>query len=400
MSSDPFGLVGTTIGGRYAVEALVGQGGSSVVYRARHTLWHRPVAIKALRGLQGADPETRERLVKGFVQEGAILTELSERTTAIVQARDAATLVTSSGEWVPYLVLEWLEGRTLETVLWQERCDGARPRTIHQAVALLSPIAQALALTHGQGICHRDLKPGNVFVVGEPPWHTLKLLDFGVATFFSGTRRALSERQRGVVPAGFTPSYAAPEQFSDAYGVTGPWTDVFALALVLVELVCGREALGDGSSEQLARIATDPARRPTPRALGVAVPEAVERVLQRALAVYPAERWQTAGSFWGALGDTLAGSRDREGAHGHLAPLPGERVESAGPQDRGDGAPEQDAAGDAAPARPSDGGVRPSPAAALALALAIAVSGVCDHPARDAAGSATPCAVVASASSR
>jgi serine/threonine protein kinase len=381
MSPDPFGLVGTTIAGRYAVEELVGQGGSSVVYRARHTLWHRPVAIKALRGLQGADPETRERLVKAFVQEGAILTELSERTTAIVQARDAATLVTPSGEWVPYLVLEWLEGRTLETVLWKERCNGAAPRSLENAMALLAPVAQALALTHGRGICHRDLKPGNVYVVGEPPDHTLKLLDFGVATFFTGTRRALSERQRGVVPAGFTPSYAAPEQVSEAYGITGPWTDVFALALVLVEVVCGREALGDGSSDELARVAADPAHRPTPRALGVAVPEAVERVLARALAVYPAERWQTAGSFWEALRAALA-----------------EPDANTDAREEG-GASQQDAPPDAAHARLSDGALRPAAAAALALALGIAVSGVCDHAAHEA-GSAPARAVVASARSR
>ena len=121
MSSDPFGLVGKTIAGHYAVEAVVGEGGFSVVYRARHTLWERPVAIKAFRGFEAADAEGRERLLRSFVQEGAILAELSERTTAIVQARDTATLVTPTGDWVPYLVLEWLDGDTLEGVVWRER---------------------------------------------------------------------------------------------------------------------------------------------------------------------------------------------------------------------------------------------------------------------------------------
>jgi serine/threonine protein kinase len=322
MSSDPFGLVGTTIAGRYAVEAVVGEGGSSVVYRARHTLWDRLVAIKAFRGFECADLEARDRLLRAFLQEGAILAQLSEHTTAIVQARDTATLVTATGEWVPYLVLEWLEGDTLEAEIWHERRARRPPRSIGDAVALLDPIARALAVAHAQGICHRDLKPGNIFIAGAGrPLGTgrattkkrkVKLLDFGLASFFCDARRTLSERRRPVAVAGFTPTYGAPEQFSPAYGITGPWTDVYALALILVELVAGRQPLGNGPPEQLALSATDPTRRPTPHALGVAIPDAVERVLGRALAVYPAERWQTAGAFWGALRAAVASAEEDE----------------------------------------------------------------------------------------
>jgi serine/threonine protein kinase len=307
MSPDPFGLVGTTIGGRYAVEAVVGEGGFSVVYRARHTLWGRPVAIKAIRGFEALETEAREKLLRAFVQEGAMLAQLSERTTAIIQARDAATLYTTSGDWVPYLVLEWLEGESLEAVLWEERNAGVPARSLEEAIRLLDPIAAALALAHANGICHRDLKPGNVVLVGDPAGEgcAIKLLDFGVASFFCDARRDFSERGTSTDACGFTPCYAAPEQFSEAYGITGPWTDVFALALLVVELVTGREPLGEGTTEQLARVAVDPVRRPTPRALGVTVPDAVEEVLVGALAVYPAERWQTVGSFWGALREAM-----------------------------------------------------------------------------------------------
>jgi hypothetical protein len=75
---------------------------------------------------------------------------------------------------------------------------------------------------------------------------------------------------------------------------------------MLVELVTGREPLGHGSADDLARAATDPGRRPTPRSLGANVPDAVERVLARALAVLPAERWQTGASFWNALRAAMA----------------------------------------------------------------------------------------------
>jgi serine/threonine protein kinase len=309
LPSDPFGLVGSTIGNRYAVEAVVGEGGFSVVYRARHTLWNRPVAIKAFRCADSA-PEAHDRMLRAFVQEGAMLAELSERTTAIVQARDVSTLISPSGDWVPYLVLEWLDGETLEGVLWQERRALLPVRTLEQAVMLLEPIARALALAHAKGICHRDLKPGNVFVLGNARGGdcTTKLLDFGVATFFAESSPPLSSRRRPMEPCGFTPSYGAPEQVSAAFGVTGPWTDVFALALILVELVTGRDPLGPGSAEDLARSATDPARRPTPWSLGAKVPAAVERVLARALAVHPAERWQTAAAFWQALRAALTAS--------------------------------------------------------------------------------------------
>lgn len=367
MSSDPFGLVGTTIHGRYAVEEVVGEGGSSVVYRARHKLWDRHVAIKAFRGFECADLDARERLLRAFLQEGAILAQLSERTTAIVQARDTATLVTAGGEWVPYLVLEWLQGDTLEAALWHERRAGVAPRSIAAAMALIEPIAGALALAHAQGICHRDLKPGNIFVedasgdrapgrrpVGAP---LVKLLDFGLASFFCDARRTLSARRRPVSVAGFTPSYGAPEQFSQAYGLTGPWTDVFALALILVELVTGRPPMGGGPPEELALAATDPARRPTPASLGVDVGEEVERVLARALAVYPAERWQTAGAFWAALGVAVA---PREAAR------PVRLASSVRPARRPTPAPARVVR-------------RASPVLAVALALALSASAASDH---------------------
>ncbi|HXN33582.1 MAG TPA: serine/threonine-protein kinase [Polyangiaceae bacterium] len=344
-SSDPFGLVNSTIAGRYAVEQVVGEGGFSVVYRARHTLWKHPVAIKAFRGFEALDSEARDGLLRAFVQEGAILAELSERTTAVVQARDTATLVTPGGDWVPYLVLEWLEGETLEALLWHERRVGLPPRTLGEAVGFLDPLARALALAHSKGICHRDLKPGNVFVLGDARGEdrAVKLLDFGTAGVFFDPRRTLSERWTALQASGFTPLYGAPEQFSASYGVTGPWTDVFALALIFVELLVGRQPMGDGLPHELARAATDPRRRPTPRALGRAIPDSVESVFVRALAVYPAERWQTAGSFWRALHEAMTA------APCEPAPAPSQRP------------------------------LRVAPAAAFAIALTMAASVISDH---------------------
>src|SRR5947209_15726455 len=119
--TDPLGLVGTTIAEKYAVESVVGEGGFAVVYRAQHKLWKRPVAVKVFKALGDVPVDQRAKLLEGFIQEGALLADLSERSAAICQARDVGMLTTPKGEEVPYMVLEWLEGASLETVIADER---------------------------------------------------------------------------------------------------------------------------------------------------------------------------------------------------------------------------------------------------------------------------------------
>ncbi len=104
----------------------------------------------------------------------------------------------------------------------------------------------------------------------------------------------------------FTPAYGAPEQFSRTHGATGPWTDVFALALIVVEAVTGREPLQGDDFIQLAYSSANPDMRPTARNLGATVADAVEDVLAKALSVKPTDRWQTAGEFWNALRQAVA----------------------------------------------------------------------------------------------
>src|SRR5438445_2889104 len=155
---DPLGLVGKKIDDKYQIESLVGEGGFAVVYRAQHLIFKRPVAIKAFRALSDFGTDQRERLLNEFIDEGRLLANLSERSAAIVQARDVGTLTTPNGDWVPYMVLEWLDGMPLDAVLTQEREQGVVPRTMQRAVRLLEPAAEALALAHKRGIAHRDIK--------------------------------------------------------------------------------------------------------------------------------------------------------------------------------------------------------------------------------------------------
>ncbi|MEO6575288.1 MAG: serine/threonine-protein kinase [Polyangiaceae bacterium] len=297
---DPFQLVHTIIADRYLVEEVVGEGGFSIVYRATHLVWKRAVAIKVFNAKGVVSTAEREVLGSAFVREGALLSELSEHSTAICQARDTATHVTASGEPVLYMVLEWLAGESLETVLLREREGHVPPRSMGEVVRLFEPVVEGLAYAHRRNIAHRDVKPANLFVIGDPRSETcsLKLLDFGIANVRADDPRP---SLNGEGTSTFTPAYGAPEQFAPLYGPTGPWTDVFALGLLIVELVTGKSALSGASIRELGTQSTNAARRPTPRALGTTVSDAVELVLATALAVEPIDRFLSAGEFWSAL---------------------------------------------------------------------------------------------------
>lgn len=290
MAEDRLQLVGTTLEGKYRIDGVVAEGGFALVYRATHLVWNRPVAVKAFYALAGLPESQRAKLVEDFLREGALLAELSERSAAIVQARDVGTLTTPSGEHVPYMILEWLDGSTLEAVLADERARHSPLRSASETVALLEPVAEALALAHRKGIAHRDVKPPNIYILGDPraDYCAVKLLDFGIAKVVQDAQKVAGSfsKTSGSVTS-FTPAYGAPEQFSRTHGATGPWTDVFALALVAAEVLSGKEPLAGDSFVQLGFAASDRTRRPTPRALGAVVPDAVEEVFAKALAVSP-----------------------------------------------------------------------------------------------------------------
>jgi eukaryotic-like serine/threonine-protein kinase len=299
--SDPLNLVGHVLDGKYRVEAFVSEGGFAMVYRAEHLIWRKPVAIKLFSGLSSAPDAMRASLHEAFIQEGAFLSELSTETASIVQPRDIGTYTAEGGAWLPYMVLEWLEGQNLDQLLEHERVVGAGPWSLGETIALLSQVAQALEIAHRKGIAHRDVKPSNLFLMAarsRAQIGTIKVLDFGVAKLMSDASFSASLARTGAHVTGYTPQYAAPEQFSRDLGATGPWTDVYSLARVAVELLTGEGPKDGEELSALGAAAMDATRRPTPRALGVTVPDAVEAVFARALAVMPAHRYARAGQFW------------------------------------------------------------------------------------------------------
>lgn len=300
--NDAFGWVGATLEGKVRIDAVVGEGGFGVVYRGHHVGFDDAVAVKCLKlpaNLQGAE---RERFQKTFIDEGRLLHRLSRATAGIVQALDVGAATSPSGIWTPYLILEWLKGTPLDAELSARRARGEGGRTLAEAVELLEPAARALDAAHGQGVAHRDVKPANLFIAEIGDRKTIKVLDFGIAKVLgemATLTQALSET--GSAVKAFTPQYGAPEQFHRKFGATGPWTDVFALALVLVEVVSGRRALEGTDTTQLYIVSTDATHRPTLRGLGIETSDEVEAVLKRALAIEVRDRYHTAGAFWDAL---------------------------------------------------------------------------------------------------
>ncbi|MGK3960644.1 SUMF1/EgtB/PvdO family nonheme iron enzyme [Sorangium sp. So ce118] len=336
--SDPFGWVGATIGGKYRLDAVIGEGGFGVVYRGHHLGLDEPVAVKCLKMLGSLPPAEREAFQRMLLNEGRLLHRLSRASAGIVQALDAGAAVSPSGEWTPYLVLEWLDGAPLDRDIAERRARGEAARPLAEAVALLAPAAQALEAAHAQGVAHRDIKPANLFLADIGGRRTMKVLDFGIAKVLSelsSMTQAMAET--GTTLRAFTVHYGAPEQFHQRFGATGPWTDVFALALVLIEVASGNRALLGSDVTQLYIAATDPAFRPSLRGAGVSAPDAVEAVVRRALAVEPRERYRTAGELWGALEAAMAAS--------------GSPFHAAAPAPRPPSSPALPAAGAAMPTR-------------------------------------------------
>jgi serine/threonine protein kinase len=297
---DPLNISGQVVAEKYRIEYLAGEGGFAVVYVAEHTIWKQPVAVKFFSGLSQAPAEYREELLQQFFQEGALLTELSSQTAGIVQARDVGAYTTPAGLWLPFMVLEWLDGTPLDALLAEDQRLG-QPWTEGEVVGFLRRILPILDVAHRRGVTHRDIKPANIFIMGsdvralDTP---CKLLDFGVAKMVSEHAKVNAALAKtGVAITSFTPRYGAPEQFTRSYGATGPWTDVYSVALLACEMLTGRAALEGEDLIQFGFSSANPTRRPTPRFLGAKVSDQMEEAFAKALAIRPEDRFQRAGEF-------------------------------------------------------------------------------------------------------
>jgi serine/threonine-protein kinase len=294
---DPFGLVGTTLDGQYRADQVVGEGGYGVVYRGWHLSLEQPIAIKALKVLSAEDRAVQDALFAKFKDEAKLLYTLSQESLHIVRSMDFGAVTTPTGAWAPYMVLEWLQGRSLADDLAQRRKSGMTGRSLDEALALLEPAAEGLTIAHQKRVAHRDIKPANFFLLDAQQGARVKVLDFGIAKIIRdgegpGTRSPF---------ASFTWLYAAPEQLDPRIGQSGLTTDVYSFALLLSEILTDRVPAEGRDVVSLLRAAIDPTVRPTPRQRGASVPDAIEVACRRALAVDPKSRFATIGELWAAL---------------------------------------------------------------------------------------------------
>jgi eukaryotic-like serine/threonine-protein kinase len=309
MPADVFGIVGKVVGGTYEVQAVVGEGGFAVVYRAFHTKFRAKVALKCLKIPDQLGEQQQQEFLEQFRGEGELLFQLSASLPTVVRPLHVDAFTTSKGTLVPFMALEWLEGETLDAIIVRRKKAGQAPLSLRELVTLLTPVARALERAHNFhgpdgpiSIVHRDLKPENIFVATSLGEQVVKILDFGIGkakSFATQVAGRASATPTGL--ASFTPAYGAPEQWlPKRYGQTGPWTDVWGLALTVVEALAARPIL-EGDHTAMMGTTIDERRRPTPRSEGVVVPDGVEQVFEQALAVDPRNRFRDAGQFWNAL---------------------------------------------------------------------------------------------------
>ena len=274
-------LIGRDLG-RYHILEQLGEGGMATVYKAYDTRLERDVAVKIIRTDQFA-PAVLERILKRFEREAKALARLTHPN--IVGVIDYG-----EHEEAPYLVMPYLPGGTLKQRL-------GKPMPWQEAVQILLPIAQALEYAHEHNIIHRDIKPSNILLTekGQP-----MLADFGIAKILE------SEETQTLTGTGVgvgTPEYMAPEQWT---GQVTPQSDIYSLGVVLYELVTGRKPyVADTPAAVLLKQATEPLPRPAQYVPGL--PDAAEKVLLKALAKRPEDRYQNMGEFTDGLEHLVAG---------------------------------------------------------------------------------------------
>jgi serine/threonine-protein kinase len=309
MADDIFGIVGTVQGGAFRVDQVVAEGGFAVVYRAYHAAFRSSVALKCLKVPRRLSDAEQKEFLEKFREEAELLFRLSAGIPSVVRPLHVGTLTQKDRLFVPFIALEWLDGRTLDHLVSERALAGQAPLDLRTAVKLLTPVADALCRAHRfptpngtVAIVHRDLKPENIFLATVNGREIAKVLDFGIAKVKNAATQIVGRESAQESPlSAFTPAYGAPEQWlPKRFGQTGAWTDVWGLAITLVEVLCGHAPI-DGDHAAMMGSAIDPERRPTPRNEGAAVPDEVEALFARALAVDPRDRFHDVGEFWNPL---------------------------------------------------------------------------------------------------
>jgi predicted Ser/Thr protein kinase len=266
--------------GRYRVVRELGRGAMGTVYLAHDSQLDRPVALKVPQFTDADGPEVRQRFLR--------------------EARAAATIehpnvcpVYDVGEvnGTPYLTMAYLPGQSLARLL-----EGGAPLPERQAASLVRQLAEALQAAHERGIIHRDLKPSNILINqrGQPV-----ILDFGLARRLRPDDARLTHSGQ---PVG-TPAYMSPEQVAGAVQLMGPGCDIYALGVLLYQLLTGRLPFEGSMAEILGQIVTQPPPPPSKHRPGL--DPRLEAICLKALSKQVADRYASMRDLGATLADWL-----------------------------------------------------------------------------------------------
>jgi serine/threonine-protein kinase len=285
-------LVGQMLNDRYRIDERISEGGMGTVYRATHVLMDKRVAIKVLHPSLAAD----DKIVARFSREARAASRISH---------PHALNVTDFGEsasGVVFLVMEYLDGRTLKEVI---QSDGPMP--LARVVEIIKQVAGALDAAHGEGVVHRDLKSDNIMLMeaqNGSDW--AKVLDFGIAKIkepVGVTDPALTAPNLIIG----TPQYMSPEQCSQASEIDSR-SDIYSLGIITYEMLTGHVPF---TGESPTAIMMKHLQEPPPSVLEERddLPPQVGMVITSALAKRPEDRFQSAGELSDALGEAAAGQK-------------------------------------------------------------------------------------------
>jgi serine/threonine-protein kinase len=268
-------LIGSVLSGKYRIDERLNEGGMGTVYRGTHVLMDKTVAIKVLRPSLAAD----EKIVARFSREARAASRISHPN---------ALSVTDFGEdenGTVFLVMEYLSGRTLKKVIQEEG-----PLPLPRVVDITRQIADALNAAHQQGIIHRDLKSDNIMLLDTMTGDHAKVLDFGIAKINEpdGNRDSGSLTAPNLVIG--TPQYMSPEQCSQDSEIDSR-SDIYSLGVILYEMLVGHVPF---SAESPTMVMLKHLQEPVPSVLDERndLPASIDRVIARAMAKVPANRYQ------------------------------------------------------------------------------------------------------------
>jgi serine/threonine-protein kinase len=258
--------IGTVLAGRYVVEQVIGEGGMATVYRARHKLVDRPVAVKIMNPMLASDAIVRER----FRREARSAQKLAHPN--IIEIFDQG----DTEDGTCYIVMELLRGESLAAVIARGRLE------VDRAIHVMIQIARGIARAHDLEVIHRDLKPENIFLCRRDDGSDLvKLLDFGIA------KSRHDPRLTGQGELFGTPQYMAPERILG--NDTGGSSDLYALGVVFFEMLSGELPFNAPDvATFFVKHMNEPAR--SLQALNARVPAALDELVGKMLAKDPKDR--------------------------------------------------------------------------------------------------------------